>query len=54
MDSLIAFLISKFGWGALVGGLALYLLIEGSLDIATDMISHKIIKSRERKERGEW
>ena len=39
---------------ALVGGIALYLLVEGGLDIATDMISHKIIKNKERKERGEW
>ena len=53
MDALIAFLISKFGWGALVGGFVMYLLIEGSLDIATDIISHRIIKNKERKERGE-
>ena len=54
MDALIAFLISKFGWGALVGGVVLYLIVEGGLDVATDMISHKIIKNKERKERGEW
>lgn len=53
MDGFIIILIQKYGWGALVFGVFFYLLIEGGLDIATDLISHKLIKSKERKERGE-
>ena len=44
MDGFIILLIDRFGWGALVGGIILYLIVEGGLDIATDMLSHHIIK----------
>lgn len=49
MDGFIILLINKFGYGALVGGIALYLIVEGLLDVTTDLISHKIIKRIERK-----
>ena len=39
MDTLIAFLVTKFGWVALVGGFILYLLVEMTLDVAGDLIS---------------
>jgi len=48
MDGFIILLIDKYGWGALVGGIILYLIVEGGLDIATDLLSHKIIKRIER------
>lgn len=54
MDGFIIILIQKYGWGALIFGVLAYLVVEGGLDIATDLISHKLIKDRERKERGEW
>jgi len=44
MDGFIILLIDRFGWGALVGGIILYLIVEGGLDIATDILSYKIIK----------
>ena len=49
MDGFIILLIDRFGWGALVGGVLLYLVVEGSLDVATDLISHAIIKRREKE-----
>ena len=42
MDTLIAFLVDKFGWVALVGGFILYLLVEMTLDVAGDIISEAI------------
>lgn len=53
MDGFIIILIQKYGWGALILGIISYLVLEGGLDIATDLISHKIIKNKERKDRGE-
>ena len=46
MDTLIAFLVDKFGWGALIFGLFLYLVVEGFLDVVTDIISHKILEKK--------
>lgn len=54
MDGFIILLIDRFGWGALVGGVLLYLVVEGALDISTDLISHSIIKRREKKANEEW
>ena len=44
LDSFILLLIQKYGYGVLVFGIILYVLVEGGLDIVTDIISHKIIK----------
>ncbi len=41
MDDLVILLFDKWGYGALVGGLILYLLLEGGLDLVTDWISDK-------------
>jgi len=49
VDGFIILLIDRFGWGALVGGVFLYLVVEGGLDIATDLISHKLIKRIEKE-----
>ena len=49
MDGFIILLIDRFGWGALIGGILLYLIVEGGLDIATDILSHKIIKRIEKE-----
>ena len=46
MDTLIAFLVDRLGWGALILGLVLYLVIEGGLDVITDIISHKILEKK--------
>jgi len=54
MDGFLVLLIDKYGWVALIGGIFLYLIIEGGLDIATDLISHSIIKRREKKANEEW
>ena len=48
MDTLIAFLVYKFGWWALIIGLCLYLVIEGGLDVLTDIISHKILEKKRK------
>ena len=42
MDTLIAFLVAKFGWVALIVGFVLYLLVEMTLDVAGDLISEAI------------
>ena len=44
MDTFILFLIEKYGTGVLVFGIVIYLFTEGILDVATDLISHRIIK----------
>ena len=49
MDGFLILLLDKYGWTAIVGGVILYLLIEGGLDIATDILSHKIIKRMEKE-----
>ena len=49
MDGFIILLIDKYGWVALIGGVILYLIVEGGLDIATDILSHKIIKRMEKE-----
>lgn len=49
MDGFIILLIDRFGWGALVGGIIFYLIVEGGLDIATDILSHKIIKRMDKE-----
>jgi len=49
MDGFIILLINKYGWGALIGGILLYLIVEGGLDIATDLISHELIRRREKE-----
>ena len=50
MDTLIQWMVDKFGWGALVLGVLSYLLIEGGLDVATDEISYRIQRRRIEKE----
>lgn len=50
MDTLIQWLVTKWGWGALVLGILLYLLIEGGLDVVTDEISYRIQKRREKND----
>ena len=52
MDTLISWMVTKWGWGALVVGIATYLLIEGGLDVLTDEISYRIQQRRE--ERNKW
>ena len=49
MDGFIVLLIDKYGWAALIGGVFLYLIVEGGLDIATDIISHKIVKKMDKE-----
>ena len=51
MDGFIILLINRFGWGALVFGIVLYLVIEGGLDIATDLIVLRIVREREKKQK---
>lgn len=46
MDTLIQWMVNQFGWGALVIGIALYLVIEGGLDIVTGLILMKIEERR--------
>ena len=41
MDDLIVWAVDKWGYGALVGGVAIYLIIEGGLDLVADWISDK-------------
>lgn len=50
MDTLIQWMVDKFGWGALVVGVLAYLLIEGGLDVATDEISYRIQRRRSEKD----
>ena len=50
MDTLIQWLVDKFGWGALVFGILAYLVIEGGLDVVTDEISYRIQKRRENND----
>lgn len=52
MDGFIIILIQKYGWGALVFGIIAYLLIEGGLDIVTDLISYKILSKKKKKRRN--
>ena len=49
MDGFIVLLIAKYGWGALIGGIVLYLVVEGGLDVATDLISHKILTHKKKE-----
>ena len=49
MDSFILLLIQKYGYGVLVFGIILYVLVEGGLDVVTDIISHKIIKKIDKE-----
>lgn len=42
MDTLIAFLVAKFGWVALIGGLVIYLVVESILDVASGLIGEWI------------
>lgn len=49
MDDLIIWLIQKHGWGALVLGVLAYLLIEGGLDIVTDLISNYLINKKKKR-----
>jgi hypothetical protein len=53
VDGFIILLIDKYGWGALIGGIVLYLVIEGGLDIATDLLSDSILRRRKAKRDGE-
>jgi hypothetical protein len=53
IDGFIILLIDKYGWGALIGGIVLYLVIEGGLDIATDLLSDSILRRRKAKRDGE-
>ena len=41
LDDLILVAIDKWGYGALVVGLILYLVLEGGLDLVTDYLSDK-------------
>ena len=50
MDTLIQWMVDKFGWGALVLGVLVYLIIEGGLDVTTDEISYRIQRRRIEKE----
>ena len=50
MDTLIQWLVDKFGWGALVFGILAYLVIEGGLDVVTDELSYRIQRRRIEKE----
>ena len=49
MDSFIIILLEKYGYGVLVFGVLLYLLVEGGMDIATDILSHRIIKKMDKE-----
>ena len=49
MDAFILLLVERYGGMALIGGIVLYLVIEGALDIGTDLISHEIIKRKEKE-----
>ena len=49
MDGFILLLLEKYGSGVLIFGVVIYLLVEGFLDVTTDLISHEIIKRRERE-----
>ena len=49
MDSFIVLFVEQYGWLAILGGLVVYLLAEGFLDIATDLISYKIIKKMDKE-----
>ena len=49
MDSFIILMLEKYGHSVLVFGVLVYLAVEGFLDIATDILSHKIIKRMDRE-----
>ena len=49
MDAFLLLLLEKYGGTAIGLGIVLYLLVEGFLDIATDILSHKIIKRMEKE-----
>ena len=49
MDGFIILLVQKYGYGALVFGVILYLMVEGGLDIVTDLISHRLIKKIDKE-----
>jgi len=46
MDDLIVWAIEKWGWIALIIGLAAYLIIEGGLDIVASLITDWIRSKR--------
>jgi len=46
MDVVVQWMVDTWGWGALVMGLVAYLIIEGGLDIVTDLISDWIREKR--------
>jgi len=48
MDSIIGWMIENWGWGALVVGFVVYVIVEGGLDIVTDIISHELIERRKK------
>ena len=54
MDSFVILMLEKYGNGAIVFGVIIYLVVEGVLDIGTDLISHAIIKRKERKQNSEY
>ena len=49
LDSFIILMLEKYGHSVLVFGVLVYLAVEGFLDIATDILSHKIIKRMDRE-----
>lgn len=49
MDAFILLLLEKYGGVAILFGFVIYLVVEGLLDIATDLISHKLIKRIEEE-----
>ena len=49
MDVFILLLLEKYGGTAILFGVVLYLTVEGFLDVATDILSHKIIKRIEKE-----
>jgi len=49
MDGFIILLIDKYGWTALIGGIVLYLIVEGGLDIVTDLISDELLERKKSR-----